>query len=91
MSIICGRTNEEMEILKKRYFEMFTKDLGSLLASETAGTLEYLCLNVLQASEDAMDEAVYNDEKMAEDIKTLYEAGQGRLGTKEKEIFKVCC
>jgi len=89
VSIICGRTNEEMDILKKKYFELFTKDLGSVLASETTGTLEYLCLNVLQGAEDSMDESVYNDEKMAKDIKTLYDAGQGKLGTKEKEIFKV--
>jgi len=91
VSIISGRTNEEMDILKKKYFELFTKDLGSVLASETTGTLEYLCLNVLQAAEDSMDESVYNDEKMAQDIKTLYDAGQGKLGTKEKEIFKILC
>ena len=90
VSIICGRTNEEMDMIKKRYFDIFTKDLGSVLASETGGSLEILCLNLLQGAEDTMDESVYNDEKMAEDIKTLYEAGQGCLGTKEKEIFKVC-
>ena len=89
VSIICGRTNEEMDMIKKRYFDLFTKDLGSVLASETGGTLEFLCLNVLQGAEDTMDESVYNVEKMADDIKTLYDAGQGSLGTKEKEIFKV--
>lgn len=90
VSIICGRTNEEMDMIKKRYFDLFTKDLGSVLASETGGALEFLCLNVLQGAEDTMDESVYSVEKMAEDIKTLYDAGQGGLGTKEKEIFKVC-
>lgn len=78
VSILCGRTNEEMEILKKRFFDVFTKDLGSLLASETGGTLEFLIANLLQASEQAYDEAVHNDDKMKEDIETLYKAGQVR-------------
>lgn len=89
VSILCGRTNEDMEILKKRFFDMFSKDMGSLLDSETSGTLEFLILNLLQASEDAYDPKVYTADKMTDDIQTLYKAGQGRLGTKEKDIFKV--
>jgi len=91
VSILCGRTNEEMEILKKKFFDIFSKDLGSLLDSETGGTLEFLLLNLLQASEDAYDPKVYTADKMADDIETLYKAGQGRLGTKEKDIFKLLC
>jgi len=91
VSIICGRTNEEMDHLKKRFFDLFTKDLGSLLDSETTGTLEFLIVNLLQGSQEEYDENVHNDDKMASDIETLYKAGQGRMGTKEKEIFKVRC
>ena len=39
-SICCGRTNEEMELLKKTYFKLYTKDLGKLLASELHGDME---------------------------------------------------
>lgn len=39
-SIMCGRTNEEMELLKKNYFKYYTKDLGKLLASELHGDME---------------------------------------------------
>jgi len=91
VSILCGRTNEEMEIIKKRFFDMFTKDLGSMLTSETGGSLEFLMLNLLQASEEVYDESIHTDDKMKEDIDTLYKAGQGRMGTKEKEIFKFLC
>lgn len=38
-TIICGRTNKEMEILKKKYFELFTEDLGRVLDSEVSGTI----------------------------------------------------
>lgn len=89
VSIICGRSNNEMERLKKTYFQMFTQDLGTLLSNETGGNLEFLVMNLLQAAEDEYDERVYNEEKMKDDIETLYKAGQGRFGTKEKEIFKV--
>ena len=65
-----------MEILKKRFFDMFTKDLGSMLTSETGGTLEFLIVNLLQASEEVYDESTHTDDKMKEDIDTLYKAGQ---------------
>jgi hypothetical protein len=39
-SIMCGRTNEEIELLKKTYFKLYTKDLGKILASELHGDME---------------------------------------------------
>jgi hypothetical protein len=41
-TVLCGRSNKEMEILKKRFFERNTKDLGRVLDSELGGTLEHL-------------------------------------------------
>lgn len=39
-SIMVGRTNAEMEILKKSYFDKYSKDLGKVLASELHGDME---------------------------------------------------
>jgi hypothetical protein len=39
-SILCGRTNEELSIVKKNYFKLYTKDLGSVMASELHGDME---------------------------------------------------
>lgn len=39
-SILCGRTNAEMERIKKTYFAMYDRDLGKLLASELHGDME---------------------------------------------------
>ena len=33
-SVICGRSNEEIEILKKTYFQKYDKDLSLLVSSE---------------------------------------------------------
>lgn len=40
--IICGRSNKEMEILKKKFFELYTEDLGRVLDSELGGHFEQI-------------------------------------------------
>lgn len=39
-SILCGRTNSELERIKKTYWNMYTKDLGKQIASELHGNME---------------------------------------------------
>lgn len=91
MSIIVGRTNEEMEILKKTFFRMYTKDLGKLLASELHGDNERLIFNCLQASEEAYDPQFHTIEKATEDAETIHDQGQGSFFTNERAIFKIIC
>jgi hypothetical protein len=88
-TIICGRSNKEMEILKKQYFKLFDKDLGSLLNSELGGHFETLIFTCLQASEEGYDEGYHDDAKMQEDVEKLYKMGQGKFGTDEKGLFKI--
>jgi hypothetical protein len=90
-SIICGRTNREMEILKKTYFRMYTKDLGKLLASELHGDNERLIFNCLLAGEEEFDPQFHTEEKAVEDAAEIHDKGQGRWGTDEKGIFKILC
>lgn len=39
-SILCGRTNEELNMIKTNYFKLYTKDLGKRLAGELGGDME---------------------------------------------------
>jgi hypothetical protein len=39
-SILTGRTNEELNIVKKKFFKLYTKDLGKVVASELHGDME---------------------------------------------------
>jgi len=39
-SILCGRTNDELDRIKKNYFRLYTKDLGKLMAKELHGEME---------------------------------------------------
>eukprot|EP00548_Thalassiothrix_antarctica_P008344 CAMPEP_0194131386 /NCGR_PEP_ID=MMETSP0152-20130528/2170_1 /TAXON_ID=1049557 /ORGANISM="Thalassiothrix antarctica, Strain L6-D1" /LENGTH=332 /DNA_ID=CAMNT_0038826155 /DNA_START=29 /DNA_END=1027 /DNA_ORIENTATION=- len=90
MSILCGRTNVEMEILKKTYFRMYTRDLGKLLASELHGDNERLIFNCLQASEEEYDPQFHTLEKAAEDAETIQKQGK-KMFVNEREIFKIIC
>ena len=39
-SILCGRTNDEINRIKKNYFKLYTKDLGKLMGKELTGDME---------------------------------------------------
>ncbi len=39
-SILCGRSNDEINRIKKNYFKLYTKDLGKLMAKELGGDME---------------------------------------------------
>ena len=66
-SIILGRTNEEIDRLKKVYFEMYSKDLGKLLASELHGEMERLVFTCLQGAEEVFDPQYHTRDKAVED------------------------
>lgn len=89
--IICGRSNRDMEILKKKFFDIYTKDLGRVLDSELGGHFESLIFNALQAAEEGYDPDYHTEDKMAEDAEALYKMGQGAWGTDEKGMFKLLC
>ena len=75
--IICGRSNKEMELLKKKYFDIHTKDLGQVMVSELGGNLEAIVVNCMQASEEAFDPDYHTEDKATEDAEKLYKMGQG--------------
>jgi hypothetical protein len=87
--IICGRTNEEINILKKKFYDVTGKDLGRVLDAELGGDLEKLIFNCLQGSEEEFDPAFHNDSLVKQDVETIYKAGQGSFGTNESGFFKV--
>mmetsp|Transcript_1071 Transcript_1071/g.2348 ORF Transcript_1071/g.2348 Transcript_1071/m.2348 type:complete len:335 (+) Transcript_1071:139-1143(+) len=90
-SVLTGRTNEELNLVKKKFFKLYTKDLGKVVASELHGDMERLVFNCLQSGEEAYDEQYHTDDKAKDDAEFLYKKGQGKWGTDEKSIFKVLC
>jgi Annexin len=90
-TVVVGRSNTEMTMLKKKYFDIFTRDLGSALDKDLGRNFEALILNCLQANEEAYDPNYHNASKMADDCEQLYSMGQGKFGTNEKGLFKLLC
>jgi hypothetical protein len=89
--IILGRTNREIEQLKKMYYKIYGSDLGSKIGGETSGKFERLLFNALQGIEEEYDPEYHTEAKAEEDAEAFYEAGQGRWGTDESSIFKLLC
>jgi hypothetical protein len=89
--IICGRTGKEIQILKKKFFDLYSKDLAAFLDAELGGDFETLIFNCMQGSEQAYDPDFHTDEKVKEDVSALYTMGQGKFGTDEAGLFKLLC
>jgi len=89
-SIICGRSNRDMELLKKTYYRMYSDDLTAKLSDNADGDLLKLMSSCLQAAALDFDPDYHTEDKAVEDAEALYEAGQGKwFGTDESELFKV--
>lgn len=90
-TIICGRSNAEIDHLKKIWYNTYESDLGVMLSSELSGDFERLVFNCLQGVEEEYDEEVHTDEKAEEDAEKFYDAGQGTWGTDERGLFNILC
>ena len=90
-SVICGRSNEEIEILKKTYFQKYNKDLSLLVSSELSGVLKKLHLACLQGLEETFDATYHNISKAEEDADAFHAAGEGKWGTDEAALIDIIC
>lgn len=91
-SVICGRSNEEIDILKKAYFKRYGKDLTNLVSSEVSGDMKKICLANLQGMEEKYDPAYHTASRAEEDAQTFYKRGQGKkFGTDEEALFGIIC
>jgi len=88
-SILCGRSNDDMILLKKTYYKLFTDDLTARVASEVGGDLKKILLSAVQAAEEEFDPDYHTKDKAAEDADAIYKAGQGRWGTDENRMAKI--
>merc|ERR1712165_35624 len=88
-TILCGRSNDDMELLKKTYYKMYTDDLVSRMAGEVGGDMKKILMGAVQAAEEEYDPDFHNEDKAKEDAEEIYNAGQGRWGTNEAKMAKI--
>lgn len=89
--IICGRSNEDIDILKKAFYKLYDQDLVVQLDSELSGDLKKFLVNCLQETKEPFDETIHTEEKAEEVADAIYDAGQGKWGTDEKAFFRLIC
>lgn len=87
--IVVGRTNTEINILKKTYFDIYNEDLSVRLNSELGGDFKKVVLASLQGALVDFNAAFHNAEKAEQDADALYAAGQGKFGTDEEAFIKI--
>lgn len=78
-----------MELLKKTYYKLYTKDLTGQVSSEVSGDLKKILTAAVQAAEEEFDPDFHTEDKAKEDAEVIYEAGQGRWGTNEAKMAKI--
>lgn len=88
-SILCGRSNRDMELLKKTYYKFYSADITTLITSESGGDIRKIFSACLQAAEEEFDPDYHTDDQAKEDAEDIYKAGQGRWGTDEVKLFKL--
>ncbi|KAF8587615.1 Annexin [Ramaria rubella] len=85
--ILLDRTNSEMQTLKDAYRATYGRDMISVVRGELSAKTERLFNMALVGSRE---ESEYVDPaRVQADVKTLYDAGRGRMGTDEITICSI--
>ncbi|KXS12332.1 the Annexin Xii hexamer [Gonapodya prolifera JEL478] len=85
IEVLVGRTPIEISAIKAAYTNLYQKDLEKVVTSETSGDLKKFLTVLLCGSRD--DPGVMRD--VAQDVETLYKAGEGRMGTEEIKFIQI--
>eukprot|EP00339_Tiarina_fusa_P002179 CAMPEP_0117074236 /NCGR_PEP_ID=MMETSP0472-20121206/52298_1 /TAXON_ID=693140 ORGANISM="Tiarina fusus, Strain LIS" /NCGR_SAMPLE_ID=MMETSP0472 /ASSEMBLY_ACC=CAM_ASM_000603 /LENGTH=312 /DNA_ID=CAMNT_0004799167 /DNA_START=63 /DNA_END=1002 /DNA_ORIENTATION=- len=74
--VICGRSNKEIDQLKKKYFEVYSNEIN---------------LSLSAGPEEDVDSDYHTDDLVDQDVDTFYAMGEGKFGTDEAGLFKLLC
>ena len=76
--LIVARSNPDITLLKRAYFEMYGSDMVSDLSENLSGDLQKLLVMCAQGIEDNYDpDDTHTEDRVMEDTDAFYEAGQG--------------
>ncbi|KAK7458714.1 hypothetical protein VKT23_009713 [Stygiomarasmius scandens] len=80
--LVVDRTPEDIQLLKAAYRERYGKDLENEVQGEFSGKTKRLFTMTLSSNRPP-DNAPVDHALVEKDVKTLYDAGQGKIGTDE--------
>lgn len=84
IEILCTRTNEEIEDIKKQFKKDHKQNLEKAIMSETSGHFKRLLVSMLTGGRDR--DGPVDLERAKKDAKDLYQAGEARWGTDESKF-----
>ena len=86
-----NRTNKEIQVLKKTFYNMYGEDLAVKMASELRGDMEAFITACLQAEEVPFDPEIHTEEAAEDAANRFDKAGREKFGTDESALFKIIC
>ncbi|XP_074647038.1 annexin-B12-like [Tubulanus polymorphus] len=87
IEIMCTRTNQEIENIKKAYKVELRRDLEKDLVSETSGHFKRLMVSM--AAGGRLEDQPVDVNKARADAKALYDAGEKKWGTDESKFNSI--
>ncbi|CAL8135319.1 unnamed protein product [Orchesella dallaii] len=84
IGLLCARTNDELDEIKKAYKEKYEKEMEEDVAEDLSGDFRALVIGIINGGRDESEEV--DSDKVQEDAKNLHEASEG-AGTRE-EVFQ---
>ncbi|OQR92442.1 Annexin (Annexin) Family [Achlya hypogyna] len=89
--VLSGRSNQELNILKKAFFKIYQKDLVVTINDELSGDLKTFYLAALNQMAQDYNPSIHTPAKAAEIADTIYKAGEGKWGTDESTFCNAIC
>lgn len=89
IDILCTKSNDEMEEIKKSYEIMYDKTLVKAVKGDVSGDFQRLLVSLISAKREAADEI--DEDKAKTDAKELKEAGIEAWGTDEDTFNRIIC
>ncbi|EQC33983.1 hypothetical protein SDRG_08662 [Saprolegnia diclina VS20] len=89
--VLSGRSNEELNILKKAFFKNYQNDMVVVLADDLGGDLKKFYLSVVNQMQQTFNPEIHTQAKAVEVAEIIYKAGEGKWGTDEATFCNAIC
>jgi len=88
--VLLGRTNADINAIKRHYQQMYKRSLESDLKSDLSGKTERLYDMVVAARRNE-ESAPINPQQIDQNVNDLYKATEGQMGTDELQVCAIIC
>ncbi|OQR95568.1 Annexin (Annexin) Family [Thraustotheca clavata] len=89
--VFGGRTDKELNILKKAFFKLYEEDLVVTIADDLSGDIKTFYLAVLNQMAQEFNPAIHTQARAEELAEIIYKAGEGKWGTDESTFCNTLC